>query len=43
MVIESWLLMTIVLKFVDDIRSFKNMWKHLIDVASDVMLDENPF
>ena len=43
MVIESWLLMTIVLKFVDDIRSFKNMCKYLIDVASDVMLDENPF
>ena len=42
MMIESWLLMTIVLKYVDDIRSFKNMFKYLIDVAGDVMLDENP-
>ena len=32
-----------VLKYIDNIRSFENMWKYSTDVTDDAMLVENPF
>ena len=33
----------LVLKYIDNIRSFGNMCKNLTDVTGDAMLDENSF
>ena len=33
----------LVIKYIDDNRSFENMYKYSTDVTGDTMLDENSF